>query len=88
MLTLREKIFEDERVKMGNFADEQFSDKNFANFDPLFSEKEEKSNSAKISSLKVQYFYLRNSKIPKTDKLSIRSDNYCTKKHFVRFVDV
>jgi len=32
-----EEIFADERVKMDNFADEQFSDKDFAHFDSLFS---------------------------------------------------
>jgi len=36
-MPLREEIF----VQF-NFADEQFSDKNFDHFDPLFSEKEKK----------------------------------------------
>jgi len=36
-----------------NFADEQFSDKNFAHFNPLFSEKEKKINFVKMSSAKI-----------------------------------
>jgi len=39
MSILREEIFAE-----FNLADEQFSDKSFAHFDPLFSEKEKQSN--------------------------------------------
>jgi len=39
-IMVREEIFADERVKMGEFrefffVDEQFSDRNFSHFDPL-----------------------------------------------------
>jgi len=40
--TLREEIFAE-----FNFVDEQFSDKDFAHFDPLFSEKEKNQNKKK-----------------------------------------
>jgi len=65
--------------KWTNFADEQFSDKNFAHFDPLFSEKEKKNQIYLKTPLMYDIYYIGNYEI--TNRLANRRTQFFMLRH-------